>query len=306
MIRTDMPSPPPGPTKPPKSLLRAVAWMTGTLLSFTFMAIAVRELSGQIHSFQIMLFRSIGALVILLPFAVVMGRAIWRTNNLKLQFGRNTVHFAAQLGWITGIGLLPLAEVFAIEFTAPIWATIMAVLFLGERLNRGRIVAVVLGFVGILVILRPGVAAIDHGTIAVLGAAVGFAMTLSITKFMTRTDAPVTILLYMSVIQLPMGITLSAFVWVTPDWLQFFWLFVVGAVGLSAHYCTAKALSIADQTIVVPMDFMRLPLIIGVGFLVYGETAQLPVLLGALLIFAGNYYSIRLENQKSRAKQTDL
>ena len=107
------------PQTPPQAksqapLFQAVAWMTGTLLSFTLMAIAVRELSGEIHSFQIMLFRSIGALLILLPFALTMGRAIWRTNNLKLQFGRNFVHFAAQLGWITGIGLLPLAEVFEI------------------------------------------------------------------------------------------------------------------------------------------------------------------------------------------------
>jgi drug/metabolite transporter (DMT)-like permease len=290
--------------KPQAPLLQAVAWMTGTLLSFTLMAIAVRELSGEIHSFEIMLFRSIGALVILLPFALTMGRSVWRTNNLKLQFGRNFVHFAAQLGWITGIGLLPLAEVFAIEFTAPIWATILAVLFLGERLNRGRVVAVVFGFIGILIILRPGVAAIDHGTLAVLGAAVGFAMTLTITKYMTRTDAPIAILLYMSVIQLPMGIALSVFVWVTPDWLQLFWLFVVGAVGLSAHYCTAKALSIADQTIVVPMDFMRLPLIVAVGLLLYSETAQLPVLIGALVIFAGNYYSIHLENR--RRKNTGL
>ncbi|MEP4380030.1 MAG: DMT family transporter [Alphaproteobacteria bacterium] len=295
-MRTQLPP----QAKPQVPLLQAVAWMTGTLLSFTLMAIAVRELSGEIHSFEIMLFRSVGALVILLPFALIMGRAIWRTGNLKLQFGRNFVHFAAQLGWITGIGLLPLAEVFAIEFTAPIWATILAVLFLGERLNRGRIVAVAFGFIGILIILRPGVVAIDNGALAVLGAAVGFAMTLTITKYMTRTDAPVTILLYMSVIQLPMGIALSVFVWVTPDWLQLFWLFVVGVVGLSAHYCTAKALSIADQTIVVPMDFMRLPLIVVVGLLLYSETAQLPVLIGALIIFAGNYYSIRLENKRRK------
>ncbi|HCP01828.1 MAG: EamA family transporter [Alphaproteobacteria bacterium] len=290
----------PPPPKPPASLLVAVGWMTGTLLSFTFMAIAVRELSGEIHSFQTMLFRSIGALMILLPFVLIMGREVWHTRNLKLQFGRNTVHFAAQLGWITGIGLLPLAEVFAIEFTAPIWATIMAILFLGERLNRGRVVAVLFGFLGILVILRPGLAVIDHGAFAVLAAAVGFAMTLTITKYMTRNDAPITILLYMTVIQLPMGIGLSVFVWVTPDWLQLFWLFVVGATGLSAHYCTANALLVADQTIVVPIDFMRLPLIVAVGFLLYSEAVQLPVLIGAVMIFVGNYYSIRLEQRRRK------
>ncbi|MEK9965888.1 MAG: DMT family transporter [Rhodospirillaceae bacterium] len=286
-----------GPQAP---LLRAVAWMTGTLLSFTLMAVAVRELSGEIHSFQMMLFRSISSLVILAPFIVTMGAAIWRTDSLKLQFGRNTVHFAAQLGWITGIALLPLAEVFAIEFTAPIWSTVLAVLFLGERLNRGRIVAVILGFLGILVILRPGIAVIDDGAFAVLAAAIGFAMTITFTKYMTRTDRVITILVYMSVIQLPMGLALSAFVWITPDWLQLFWLFIVGATGLSAHFCTAKALSIADQTIVVPMDFMRLPLIIAVGFLLYSEAVEIAVLIGALMIFAGNYYSIRLEQRRRR------
>ena len=217
---------------------------------------------------------------------------------LGTQFGRNIVHFGAQLGWITGIGLLPLAEVFAIEFTTPIWATILAVLFLGERLNRGRVVALVLGFTGILVILRPGLAVIEPGAFAVLGAAVGFAITLTLTKFLTRTDSPLTILLYMSVIQLPFGIVLSALEWTTPDLLQLLWLMVIGAVGLSAHYCTARALSLADQTIVVPMDFMRLPLIVLVGFALYSESVELLVLAGAGLIFAGNYYSIFRENRK--------
>lgn len=277
---------------------RAVFWMTGTLLSFSLMAVAVREISQDIHSFQIMLFRSIGALVILLPFALAAGASVWQTRRIGTQFGRNLVHFAAQLGWITGIGLLPLAEVFAIEFTTPIWATVLAVLFLGERLNRGRIVALVFGFVGILVILRPGFAVIEPGAFAVLGAAVGFAITLTLTKFLTRTDSPMTILLYMSVIQLPLGILLSAFVWVTPSLLQLFWLMVIGAVGLSAHYCTAKALSLADQTIVVPMDFMRLPLIVLVGLVLYSESAELLVLAGAGLIFLGNYYSIVRENRR--------
>lgn len=279
-------------------VIRAVFWMTGTLLSFTMMAIAVREISGEIHSFQIMLFRSLGALVILLPFVIRAGAPVWRTAHLGTQFGRNIVHFGAQLGWITGIGLLPLAEVFAIEFTTPIWATILAILFLGERLNRGRTVALVFGFLGILVILRPGLAVIEPGAFAVLGAAVGFAITLTLTKYLTRTDSPLTILLYMAVIQLPFGIVLSAMEWTTPSLLQLFWLIVVGAVGLSAHFCTAKALSLADQTIVVPMDFMRLPLIVLVGFALYSESVELLVLAGAGLIFAGNYYSIFRENRR--------
>ncbi|MDE0780582.1 MAG: DMT family transporter [Alphaproteobacteria bacterium] len=279
-------------------IIQAVFWMTGTLLSFTVMAIAVRELSGEIHSFEIMLFRTIGALIILLPFMLRAGPTVWHTTRLGAQIGRNLVHFAAQLGWITGIGLLSLAEVFAIEFTAPIWASILAILFLGERLNRGRVIALVFGFTGILLILRPGLSVIEFGEFAVLGAAIGFAITLTLTKFLTRTDSPLTILLYMAVVQLPFGIVLAALKWTTPDLLQLFWLLLVGAVGLSAHFCTAKALSLADQTLVVPMDFMRLPLIVLVGWGLYSESTELLVLAGAGLIFLGNYYSIFCENRR--------
>ena len=284
-------------TKSPSPIVTAVIWMSGALVSFTLMAIAVRELAGGIQPFEIMFFRSFGALVILAPFIWAGGRKIWKTERPRLQIGRNIVHFAAQLGWITGIILLPLSEAFAIEFTTPVWATLIAALFLGERLNRGRIVAVVLGFLGILVILRPGAEVISPGAFAILGAAVGFAITLTATKVLTRTDSALTILLYMSLIQLPIGVVLAATEWVTPNLLQLFWLLVIGAVGLTAHYCTARALALADATVVVPMDFMRLPFIAAVGFVLYNETANPLVLLGAILIFAGNYYSIRREHR---------
>ncbi len=269
--------------------------MVGTLVSFTLMAIAVRELGGAIHAFEIQFFRSIGALIILTPIALSKGWGSLKTEQPKLQVTRNLIHYGAQLGWITGVILLPLSEVFALEFTTPVWAALIAAIFLGERLNRGRIAAVVLGFIGILVILRPGMATINPGTFSVLAAAVGFAFTIVATKALTRTDAPLTILIYMALVQLPIGAVMTIFVWTTPDLQQLFWLFAVGATGLSAHFCTARALVLADATIVVPMDFMRLPLIVLVGFALYNESAQLLVLLGVIIIFAGNYYSIRRE-----------
>ena len=295
MARPDLSAPSLSP------LLVATLWMVGTLISFTVMAIAVRQLSGAIPAFEIQFFRSVGALIILAPIVAAKGWVSLKTAQPKLQVFRNLVHFAAQLGWITGVMLLPLSEVFAIEFTTPVWAALIAAVFLGERLNRGRIAAVVLGFLGILIILRPGVAAINPGTFAVLAAAVGFAFTLVATKALTKTDSPLAILLFMALIQLPIGAVMAAFVWVTPNLQQLFWLFAVGAAGLSAHYCTARALVLADATIVVPMDFMRLPLIVLVGFLLYDESAKPIVLLGAVIIFAGNYYSIRRE-QRLRAE----
>jgi len=285
-------------SKTASPLIVAVLWMVGTLFSFTLMAISVRELAGAIDSFEILFFRSVGALVILAPFALAKGRVSLRTKQPRLQVFRNLVHQAAQLGWITGVMALPLSEVFAIEFTTPVWAALIASVALRERLTGSRFVAVAMGFLGILIILRPGFATIQPGAFAVLAAAVGFAVTVVSTKALTRTDPAMTILLYMTLIQLPIGAVLAATVWVTPTPMQLLWLFLVGATGLSAHFCTARALALADATVVVPMDFMRLPLIVAVGAVLYGETAEPLVLLGAVLIFAGNYYSIRREQRR--------
>ena len=135
-----------------------------------------------------------------------------------------------------------------------------------------------------------------------MAAAIGFALTLTSTKQLTKTELPLTILIYMALIQLPIGAAMSSMVWVTPNLNQLFWLFAVGIVSLSAHYCSARALSLADATVVVPMDFMRLPLIILVGYLLYNESAKFVVILGATIIFAGNYFSIRYEQKLSKLR----
>ena len=276
--------------------------MVGTLLSFTLMAIAVRELCGALPPFEIQFFRSVTSLIILGPILAFKGWSALKTEQPKLQVTRNLIHFAAQLGWITGVIMLPLSEVFAIEFTTPAWAALIAAIFLGEKLNRGRIIAVILGLIGVFIILKPGMASINPGTFAVLAAAIGFAFVIVATKSLTKTDTPLTILLYMTLLQLPIGAILASIVWVTPNILQLFWLFICGAMGVSAHYCTARALKLADASIAAPMDFMRLPLIVLVGYVLYAESAEIAVLLGAIIIFVGNYYSIRFE-QKNRKNE---
>ncbi|MBI36492.1 MAG: EamA family transporter [Alphaproteobacteria bacterium] len=276
--------------------------MVGTLLSFTLMAIAVRELYGAIPPFEIQFFRSVTSLVILGPILAYKGWSALKTEQPKLQITRNLIHFAAQLGWITGVIMLPLSEVFAIEFTTPAWAALIAAIFLGEKLNRGRIIAVILGLIGVFIILKPGMASINPGTFAVLAAAIGFAFVIVATKSLTKTDSPLTILLYMTLIQLPIGAIFASMVWVSPNLLQLFWLFICGATGVSAHYCTARALKLADASIAAPMDFMRLPLIVLVGYVLYAESAEIAVLLGAIIIFVGNYYSIQFEQKNKNNK----
>ena len=302
---------PPGPSAAPLTatrdchlplppVIKAVLWMAVTLLSFTTMAVAVREVSDTISPFQVMFFRSLVAAIILVPFVIHFGWRAVATQRPRLHLVRNIVHLGGQLGWVYGVFLLPLAHVFALEFTTPIWTALLATLFLGERMNRGRTMAIVAGFVGIVIILRPGFETISIGALVVLGAAIGFAGALTTTKELTKTDGPLAIMTIMTIVQFPIVTTMAATDWTTPLMSQLPWLFAIGAVSLLAHYCLTRAFMHADATIVAPMDFMRLPLIAIVGFSVYAEPFDLPVLAGALLIFAGNYYSIYREHRAAQ------
>ena len=275
-----------------RSLLKAVLWMLGTLASFLFMGLAGRELSAELTVFQILFFRTLICLIIMLFIVQMTGWSIARTGRLHLHGIRNTIHFAAQCGWFLGLAYLPLAEVFALEFTTPIWTAIFAALFLGEHWTRTRVVAITLGFIGILVILRPGIAIMHPASFAVLAAAIGYACTYALTKGMVNTEQPLTVLFYMHLIQFPLGLLLSISDWTMPSMALWPWVIIVGIAGFTSHYCLSKALTLADATVVVPIDFLRLPLAAVIAFLIYHEPLDIFLFLGALLIFSGNYLNI--------------
>lgn len=279
---------------PTSAVLRAALWMVGALTSFLAMAVAARELSAELTTFQVLFWRSaIGVLIM----AVILSLKGWhhaRTARPGLQILRNVVHFTGQWGWVFGVAHISIAEVFAIEFTMPIWTLLLAALFLGERITRLRSISVLLGFVGILIVLRPGVAEVQMAQLAVLWAAVAFALSAYvITKRLVATDSPLAIIFYMSLIQLPFGFAGSVVDWVWPSGALWIAVAAVGVTGLTAHYCTARALNLADASVVVPMDFMRLPLAFLVGYLLYKQSIDIYVLIGALVIFAGNYINVR-------------
>ena len=254
--------------------------MTLTLTSFMMMAIAVRELADHIAVFEILVFRSLGGLILLLPFIIYFGISQISTSRLKLHCVRHSVHFAAQYFWFLALTLLPLAEVFALEFTAPIWVILIAAIFLKEPLNYARVIAVAGGFAGVLVILRPGIEIIDPVAIIVLASAFGFACSLVLTKVLTRTDTPMAIIFYMSVFQAPLSMTLAYHDWYWPGWNDLLWVIIIGVAGNTAHYSMARALKIADASVIFPMDFLRVPLIAVVGYLIYSESLDLWVVAG--------------------------
>jgi drug/metabolite transporter (DMT)-like permease len=276
--------------------LRGALWMGGAVLSFSLMAIAVRELLRTMGSFEILFLRSVVSLAIMCAVVACVGMERLRTRRFGLHVLRNLFHFGGQLCWVYSIAMLPLAMVFAIEFTMPVWAAVLAVLLMGERLNHGRVVMLALGLVGILVILKPGIEAVPPAAIVMLLGSFAYAATMISTKQLAKTDSALAVLFWMSLIQLPLGLLPALAQWVTPALADLPWVLAVGAAGLSAHFCLTRSLRIADATLVIPIDFLRLPLIAVVGMAFYGEPLQPSILVGAAVIFAGTYYSIRRES----------
>lgn len=276
----------------------AALWMVGSLFSFSAMAVAVRELSADFGTFQLLAIRSaIGLLVI----SALLTRYGWkkiRSDNLKLHLARNLVHFGGQFGWFFAIGFIPLAAVFAIEFTVPLWTMMFAALLLGERISTSRRLAVLLGVIGILVIVRPGWSALHPASLVMLLGAIAYALSHTLTKKLTGVDSPLCILFYMMLVQLPLGLVPELSDWTTPQPEHWPWLATIGMTGLTAHYCMVRALLQADATVVVPLDFLRLPFIALVGYLLYGEHLDGFLVAGAALILVGNGMNILAERRK--------
>lgn len=275
--------------------------MGGAVLSFSLMAVAVRELSRTMGSFEILFLRSLVSLVIVLAIVPFFGWRTLRTRRFGLHVFRNVVHFGGQYAWVFAISMLPLATVFAIEFTMPVWTAVLAMLILGERMNRGRAVMLALGLAGVLIILRPGFAEVSPAALVMLAGAFAYASIMIATKRLAQSDSALAILFYMAAVQVPISFLPALPGWVTPGPADLPWILVVGASGLVAHFCMTRSFRLADAMVVVPIDFLRLPLIAAVGLLFYGEPVELPTLLGAATIFAGTYYSIRRENRSPPA-----
>lgn len=293
-------------------LRRVILWMAGALLSFSALAIAVREMARVLSVWEVLALRNMGGIVVLGAYALLFAKErIAAPRPLKIHVIRNVFHFAGQACWAFGVTLLPLATVFALEFTTPAWTMVMAAIFLGERISGARIGALVLGFVGVLVILRPGAEAFNPAALVVLAAALFFSVQITTTKFLTASNSTLTILFWMNVLQLPAylatNVALGGELWFFPripaD--QMLPLFVLFISGLSAHVCFTNAMRHGDATLVVPIDFLRIPFIAAVGVLLYAEPFDPLVLLGAAISAAGILWSLA-EARQYGAKQAVL
>ena len=281
--------------------VRAVTWMSGAIVSFIAMAVAGRAVSLGFDTFEIMLYRSLTGVTII---AVVLSlRHRWgdvTTRNIGTQTVRNLCHFTGQNLWFYAITVIPLAQVFALEFSSPIWVMLLAPLVLGEKLTRVRGISALIGFVGVLIVARPGASTLSPGLMAAAGAAVGFAITAVLTRRLTRDETILGILFWLTVLQAIFGLVCAAYdgdvALPTADAAP--WLVLIGCAGLLAHFCLTTALSLAPAAVVMPVDFARLPLAAIVGAMAYAEPLDPYVLLGAAVIFGGNYLNIWTETRR--------
>jgi drug/metabolite transporter (DMT)-like permease len=287
---------------PNQNPLRAALWMSCAVLSFSFMAVAARELLRHVGAFEILFLRT--AVTMLLVGAVIActGTAALRTRLFRFHLARALMHLGGQYCWIYAIGALTLATVFAIEFTMPVWVALLATLFLGERMNRGRVVMLVLGLGGIAIILQPNAGAHLGGfhpaaLVMVLGSML-YAGNMVMTKRISASDSPIAVLFWMSLTQMPLTFFTALPQWVAPRPVDLFWALVIGGGSYVAHYSMTRAMKLGDATVVVPIDFLRLPLIAVIGALFYGEPLEAATFAGAAVIFAGTYYSLSRERRR--------
>ena len=282
--------------------LKAALWMIGAITAFTSMAVAGRAAASNLDTFEIMLYRSLVGLTIVLSaasFAGTLGQI--RRDKLPLHIMRNAAHFTGQNLWFFAITVIPLAQVFALEFTTPIWVILLSPILIGERITKIGAIAAAIGFIGILIVARPDPEAINAGLISAALCAIAFALTAIATRKLTQTETITCIMFFLTAIQACLGLIFAGFDGdiALPNAQTLPWVCLIGVAGLTAHFCMTKALSIAPASVVMPIDFARLPIIAVVGIMLYDEPVDALIFLGGALIFGANYLNIRFGQAKA-------
>ena len=274
--------------------VRAALWIGVAIASFSAMAVAGRAVQLNLDTFEMMFWRSLMGFAIIAALVAPRGFALVRTDVPGLHVLRNIAHFTGQNLWFAALPLIPLAQVVALEFTAPLWVLLLAPLLLGETLTARKLTAALVGFAGAMLVAQPGVQPLGLGHAFALGSALGFALNMLVTRRLMRSDPVLCVLFWMTASQTVMALALAqigGFTWPLPhDWP---WLGVLALTGLSAHYALTSALRLAPATLVAPMEFLRLPVIALVGVWVYAEALDPMVFLGGAVIFAANWWNLR-------------
>ena len=264
--------------------------MLGAMILFSTMGVFIKLSSSQLHPLEVVFFRNFLALFFLTPWIFHQRATVFKSNRKKLYTLRAVFNVVGMAAGFTALTLIPLAEATALSFTAPLFATLGAVLILGEIVRQRRIIAIFLGFIGMLIILRPGIEAVSPGALLAIANAITIAITVLIVKKLTTTEKPITIVAYMALLQTPMALIPALFYWEWPSLISWTWLFCLAGAGTIGHLMYTKAIQLAEVSQLQPIDFVRLPIIALFGYIVFAEQPSIWVWIGGAVIFLSTAY----------------
>lgn len=286
-------------------LLKAVGYMVCSAAMFACMAVMIRLASAQLHAFEIAFFRNFFGFVFALPLLMHHGLGILKTDKLSLYVGRCLIGIVSMLCGFYAIVHLPLAKAVTISYSTPLFVTILAVLFLGEMVRLRRWTAVGLGFIGVLVIMRPGADSFDANTLVALTAAVLSAIVAISIKVLSRTEKPDAIVLWTTMLWVPLSLVPALFVWTWPTGWTWAWIVAAGFFGTAGHMFWTRALKRGDASMLTPISFMQVPIVALLAWWLFDETVTAWTALGAAIIFVANAYIAHREAQVASRTVTD-
>lgn len=295
-----------GTVASPSPLLRAMAMMVGSTLCFVGMHALVTKVSQDLPPIEVAFFRNLFGFVVLMPALIRSRFTAFRTTKLHLHAIRGGVNSVSMMMFFTALAITPLAQATALAYTAPLFMTIGAVFLLGEKLRARRIAALVIGFIGALIVLRPGVVPLDLGPILVVSSAVLWAVSMIDIKILSRTDSSLTIATYMLVFVTPITFIAALFVWQTPSWENLGWMFLLGGLGSVGHLLFAESFKQADTTVLMPLDFTKMIWAAVLGFLFFGQVPDMWTWIGGTVIFTSATYISYREHQLARRAATAM
>ena len=283
--------------------IRGITLMFVSTFFFAAMHAVILLLTEALHPFQVAFFRNLFGLIFVIPWFIRFGLEPLRTRHLKLHAYRSLVNVVAMFSFFYAISITPLAEVTALGFAAPIFTTVLAALFLGEVVRLRRWTAVIVGFIGTLIILRPGFDEIGFGQLLVLNSTVFWAVALLLIKTIGRHDSSITIITYMSLLQLPLSLIPALFVWTWPTWDLLPWLLAIGILGGGAQWLMTESLRVADTSVVMPLDFCKLPWTALLAYLAFTQVPDIFTLIGGVVIFGSSLYIAYRERKVTTVDQ---
>jgi len=283
--------------------VQGALYMTAAALCFAVMNVLVRVAGAELHPLQIAFLRNVFALAFMLPWLASVGFQALRTERLGLHLWRAFFGLLAMLTWFTSVVILPLGEAVALNFTVPLFATVGAALVLRETVRTRRWTATAVGFLGVLIILRPGFAQLTPAMGLPIVAAVFMACAIMTVKSLSRTENPATVVLYMNLFLAPLSLVPALFVWSWPSWPVLGTCVALGGCATLAHIALTRAYAKADASAVVPFDYARLPFVAVIAYFVFGETSDLWTWVGAGIIAASSVYIARREVQVARVRE---